>query len=54
MGEFRNKVARALLAMAFLVATDRFVGRMIHAIRETPLDEATQKVVDNAMRPDPK
>ncbi|UWQ59986.1 hypothetical protein K3722_07615 [Leisingera caerulea] len=48
----RDRIARRMLFAAILVASDRYVGRMIHAIRTAPMDEKTRALVERSMRPE--
>lgn len=50
--QLRDRIARFMLFAAVLVASDRYVGRMIHAIRTAPMDKKARAFVERSMAPE--
>lgn len=49
---WRDRIARRLIFLAMIIATDRYVGRLIHAIRTTPMDQNIKDLIDRSLRPE--
>lgn len=49
---FRDKIARAVLLFAVMIASERYLGRMVYAIRNSPMDKDARDLVDRSMRPE--